>query len=184
MLPPVSDNPVRADVRLRVVTLADADRFDEIRRHETTGGGFNDFGLEPVPVDREALARGPLRDEHNGVLLIERVEDGFLIGTVGWRRVRYGPNPESDAWQIGIDLVLEARGQGHGSTAQRMLADHLFATTALNRVEASTDVDNLAEQRSLEKAGFTREGVNRAAQYRGGTYHDLVLYARLRSNPD
>lgn len=64
------------------------------------------------------------------------------------------------------------------------LADaDLFETTSLHRVEASTDVDNLAEQRSLEKAGFTREGVNRQAQFRGGTYHDLVLFARLRSDP-
>jgi RimJ/RimL family protein N-acetyltransferase len=44
-------------------------------------------------------------------------------------------------------------------------------------------VSNVAEQRALEKAGFTREGVNRQAQFRAGAYHDLVLYARLRSDP-
>ena len=183
MLPPVTENHSRPGVRLRDLTLADADLFDEIRRREMGGGGFNDFGLEPTRVDREALARGPLRDDHNGVLLIERVDDDRVIGTIGWHRVRYGPNTESDAWMFGIDLVPEARGHGHGTQAQRMLADYLFETTALNRVEASTDVDNLAEQRSLEKAGFTREGINRRAQFRGGTYHDLVLYARLRSDP-
>lgn len=183
MLAPVTEHLVRPSVRLRDVTLADADLFDEIRRREMRDGGFNDFGLEPAPVDRDTLARGPLRDDHNGVLLIERLEDGQVIGTIGWHRVRYGPNPESDAWMFGIDLVPEARGRGHGTEAQRMIADYLFETTSLHRVEASTDVDNLAEQRSLEKAGFTREGVNRQAQFRGGTYHDLVLFARLRSDP-
>lgn len=170
-------------VRLRDVTLADADLFDELRRREMSDGGFNDFGLEPAPVDREALARGPLRDDNNGVLLIERLADRRVIGTIGWHRVRYGPNRESDAWMFGIDLVPEARGHGYGTEAQRLVANVLFETTPLNRVEASTDVDNLAEQRSLEKAGFTREGVNRGAQFRGGAYHDLVLYARLRSDP-
>jgi len=170
----------RPGVRLRDVTPADADAFDELRRREMSDGGYNDFGLPPEPVDRATLAQGPMRNAQGGVLLIERVEDGQLIGTIGWRRVQYGPNPESDAWMIGIELVPDARGRGHGTEAQRLMADHLFRTTDLHRVEASTDVENLAEQRSLEKAGFTREGVNRQAQFRAGTYHDLVLYARLR----
>jgi RimJ/RimL family protein N-acetyltransferase len=84
---------------------------------------------------------------------------------------------------MGISLVPEARGHGHGSEAQRQLADYLFATTDANRVEASTDVENLAEQRSLEKAGFQREGVQRGAQFRAGEYHDLVVYSRLRDDP-
>ncbi len=180
----MANDPRQPRVKLRDVTLADADLFDAIRRREQTEGGFNDFGIEPRPVDREALMEGPLRDEHTGVVLIERIDDGSVIGTLGWRRVRYGPNRESDAWMIGIDLEPEARGHGYGSEAQRLAAELLFATTSLHRVEASTDVENLAEQRSLEKAGFTREGVNRQAQFRGGSYHDLVLYARLRSDPD
>jgi RimJ/RimL family protein N-acetyltransferase len=71
---------------------------------------------------------------------------------------------------------------GHGSAAQRMLAGYLFATTPVNRVEASTDVENIAEQKALERAGFTREGVLRGAQFRDGGWHDLVGYARLRDD--
>ena len=52
----------------------------------------------------------------------------------------------------------------------------------MERLEASTDVDNAAEQRALDKAGFTREGVLRSAQFRDGTFHDLVLYSRLRGD--
>jgi RimJ/RimL family protein N-acetyltransferase len=54
----------------------------------------------------------------------------------------------------------------------------------VNRIEAQTDVDNVAEQRALEKAGFHREGVARGAQFRAGAYHDLVTYSRLRNDPD
>ena len=63
------------------------------------------------------------------------------------------------------------------------MAEELFRTTDANRVEASTDVDNVAEQRSLTKAGFTREGIARGSQFRGGAYHDLIVYARLRTDP-
>jgi aminoglycoside 6'-N-acetyltransferase len=63
-----------------------------------------------------------------------------------------------------------------------LLADHLFAHTPAQRVQASTDITNVAEQRALDGAGFTREGILRSAQWRLGTWHDLVLYSRLRSD--
>ncbi|HKB28509.1 MAG TPA: GNAT family protein [Candidatus Limnocylindrales bacterium] len=168
-------------VRLRDVTLEDADLLDDWSRVEAKGS-FNDFGMPRSATDREALARGPLRNERNGELIIERLADGCPIGSVSWHLERYGPNAESGAWNIGIALIPEARGHGHGTEAQRLAADYLFAATTLHRVEASTDVDNLAEQRSLEKAGFTREGILRGAQFRAGEWHDLVNYARLRTD--
>jgi RimJ/RimL family protein N-acetyltransferase len=168
-------------VRLRDVTLADADLLDAWRRDEARSE-YNDFGVPFDPLPRDVLANGPLRNDRNGVLIVERVEDGEPIGTVGWHKVGYGPGPESDAWNIGIELRPEVRGRGFGTEAQRQLADWLFATTAVNRVEASTDVENVAEQRSLEKAGYVREGIQRGAQFRAGSYHDLVTYSRLRTD--
>jgi RimJ/RimL family protein N-acetyltransferase len=107
------------------------------------------------------------------------VLDGDIIGTMSWHAVHYGPTVGSRAWSMGIALAPAHRGLGWGSVAQRLLADHLLASAY--RVEASTDVDNVAEQRSLEKAGFVREGILRGAQYRAdGRHHDLVMYARVR----
>ncbi|MEP7158864.1 MAG: GNAT family protein [Chloroflexota bacterium] len=168
-------------VRLRDITLADADMVDAWNV-DIALGSFNDFGhREPLP--REALGKGPLRNERNGMLIIERIADGQPIGTVGWRRVTvYGPSPTSDAWQIGIELIPAARGQGLGAEAQRLLADFLFAASDVNRVEASTDVANAAEQGALEKAGYRYEGVMRRAQFRAGAYHDLAYYSRLRED--
>jgi RimJ/RimL family protein N-acetyltransferase len=168
-------------VRLRDVELADADLLDSWSTPEAKGP-FNDFGVAHPPTDREVLAGGPLRNERNGVLIIERTGDGRPIGTVSWHLARYGPNDESGAWNIGIALLPEARGHGHGTEAQRLVADYLFASTAVNRVEASTDVENVIEQRALEKAGFVREGVARGSQFRAGAHHDLVIYARVRGD--
>jgi RimJ/RimL family protein N-acetyltransferase len=166
-------------VRLRDVTLDDAELLDawDAERSE-----YNDFGMPRDPTDREALARGPLRNERNGMLLIELVADGRPIGTVGWHREMYGPNAESAAFNFGIELIPEERGHGYGTEAQAQLVGYLFATTDVHRVEASTDVENIAEQRSLEKAGLRREGVVRGAQFRAGGYHDLVTYALLRED--
>lgn len=171
-------------VRLRDVTIDDADLLDSWARAAHGDGGFNDLVDRPRLTDRIALAVGPLRNEVNGMLVVERIDDGAPIGTVGWHQVRYGPNVESAAWNIGIELIPSARGRGYGAEAQRLLAGYLFETTGINRVEASTDVENLAEQRALEKAGFRREGVVRGAQFRAGSHRDLVTYARLRSDRD
>ena len=168
-------------IRLRDATIDDADLLDSWETLEALGE-FNYFGA-PKSSKGEALAKGPLRDDRNGTLIVEVIETGEPIGTVGWHGVGYGPNSASRAWNIGIALIPSARGQGYGGEAQRELADELFRTTDANRVEASTDVANIPEQRSLEKAGFSREGVQRGSQMRGGGYHDLVTYSRLRSDP-
>ena len=172
-----------ASVKLRDPTLADAALLDAWAADPQVRGEFNDFGLQPGRSYAEMLAGGPLRDANHGEMLVVRTADDAPIGLVGWHPVGYGPI-QSRAWNIGIHLIPAARGQGFGSAAQRLLADSLFATTDANRVEAQTDVDNLAEQRSLEKAGFTREGILRGSQFRAGAYHDLISYARLRTDSD
>ncbi len=82
---------------------------------------------------------------------------------------------------IGIWLTRAARGHGFGTIAQGLAVDLLFRHTTANRVEAHTDVENVAEQRALEKAGFSREGVIRGSQWRNGAYHDGYLYSVLRA---
>lgn len=169
-------------VRLRDVTLDDADLLDGWAADPAVLSEYNDFGGPPNTLPRDALREGPLRDDRKGMLVVV-LADGTPIGTVSWHRVNYGPPPRSDAWNVGIELIPSARGHGYGTEAQRLLADYLFETTDLHRVEASTDVENGPEQRSLEKAGFLREGIQRGAQFRRGAYHDLVTYARLREDP-
>ena len=140
----------------------------------SAGSEYDDFGprhpvIQPPPV---ALHEG-------GGLAID--VDGVVVGSVSWHWVDYGPGGGSRCPNLGIGLLPQHRGQGHGTQAQRLLADLFFRGLNINRVEASTDVTNQAEQRSLEKAGFTREGVLRGAQWRNGAFHDLVTYSVLRS---
>jgi RimJ/RimL family protein N-acetyltransferase len=109
---------------------------------------------------------------HRATVLDER--GGRPLGMVSWHAVGY---VGAAAWNIGIALIPDARGRGVGTTAQRLLAEHLFATTELGRVQAATDVDDVAERRALEKAGFQLDGTIRGAQQR-----DLALYGMLRAD--
>jgi RimJ/RimL family protein N-acetyltransferase len=60
---------------------------------------------------------------------------------------------------------------------------YLFEHTTVNRIEAATEVGNVAEQKALERAGFSREGVMRGIRWRGGAWRDEVLYSILRTDP-
>jgi RimJ/RimL family protein N-acetyltransferase len=167
-------------VRLRQATLEDVQLLKLWSSSSHYTGEFNDFGVtRRRPLD-ELIIKNELIGEHGGTLMVERIAGSEAIGTVSWRQVRYGPTPESIAWNVGISLIPEMRGLGFGSQAQRLLADYLLATTSVNRIEAATDIANLAEQRALEKAGFMRDGVLRGAQYRAGAWHDLVIYSVVR----
>jgi RimJ/RimL family protein N-acetyltransferase len=109
-------------------------------------------------------------------------ENDTLLGVVSWHAVAYGATFGCAAWNIGIELVPDARGRDVGTTVGRLLAEHLFATTELDRVEAGVDVDNAAERQALENAGFQKDGVIRGARPRGGRRRDVVLYGILRND--
>jgi len=112
-----------------------------------------------------------------------RTEPGTeSTGLVSYRRRHYGA--QAFCWEIGIALLPQWRGQGIGWRAQAIFCSYLFENTPVQRIEAATHAENTAEQRSLEKAGFTLEGVIRAAEYRAGQWRDGYLYSRLRTDPD
>lgn len=124
------------------------------------------------------------RDPQAQPLALERwlVEvDGEVVGMVSAHPVWYGPTHGSKAMNIGIGLVEEHRGRGLGAVAQRRLAE-LLHERGTHRVEASTDVANLAEQGALRKAGFTLEGVARGAQVRADGRHDLQVWSHVPSD--
>jgi RimJ/RimL family protein N-acetyltransferase len=169
------------DIRLRPVTMEDID-FLVGKQTPEVSGPFNWFGFRSEAEYLRLLEDDGFLGELYGKLIVEldSADGPVPIGDVSWHAVDHGPPPASRCWNIGITLSPEWRGQGHGTQAQRLLAGYLFETTLAQRVEASTDVENTAERRALERAGFTFEGVLRQAQFRGGAWRDIALYSLVR----
>ena len=156
-----------------MIAAADVDGHRFLIRPRTEADACPDDASEWDDWDDGERVPG---EHHRAVVVL----DDAIIGTMSWHAVHYGPTVGSRAWSMGIALAPAWRGQGWGTVAQHLLAERLLESA--HRVEASTDVDNIAEQRSLERAGFDREGILRAAQMRAdGRHHDLVMYARVRS---
>ena len=173
------DTPATA-VRLRPITLDDCTIVEA--NPPTPDDLFSFYGFNVPGRLRRLVESGEAHakwGDLTGRLAVEA--DGEFIGNVSWHPVDYGPIP-APAINFGITLIPSGRGKGHGTEAQRQLVAYLFANTTVNRLEASTDVENLAEQRALEKVGLLREGVCRGSHFRAGEYRDMVVYAIVRGD--
>lgn len=170
---------IGASIYLRPIVASDLDTLETWDGNPAHNGEYNTFGLHRSDHVRRAFAEtGLLADDHGNLLIITATDEP--AGTVSYRVVHHGPMVSNRSYQIGITVAPAYRRRGYGAEAQRLLAAYLFATYPIERVEAETDVTNAAEQRALERAGFTREGVLRRAQFRHGAWHDLVMYSVLR----
>jgi RimJ/RimL family protein N-acetyltransferase len=104
---------------------------------------------------------------------VVQTKTGEDIGVVGL--TLYGARAE-----LGI-AVHESRywNGGYGTDAVRTLVDGAFRALPLQRIELFVYPDNARAIRCYEKAGFAREGVLRAREYRKGRYADVVIMSIL-----
>jgi RimJ/RimL family protein N-acetyltransferase len=80
--------------------------------------------------------------------------------------------------EIGYFVLPHARGRGIGTEIARTVAEHAFSLGA-ERVAAYVNVGNVASERVLERAGFTREGVVRSMPKPDGQRVDKTLFSLL-----
>jgi [ribosomal protein S5]-alanine N-acetyltransferase len=108
---------------------------------------------------------------------IERKAEGDLVGVVGHYRAH--PVLEFvDVWYLIGEPA--ARGHGVGRESVGLLVDEVFRTSAVERVGATCDVENIASARLVEGLGFRLEGTLRSALYHHGRWHDVRVYGITR----
>lgn len=163
-------------MRLRPFTESDVDRLEEMFNDPDTIGVFNWGGFRDPTIWRKRFTDNGLLGGERNALMVDLAGTG--LGFVSWAR---RPAAGSYLFDFGISLWPDARGRGHGTTAQLMLARYLFAHHDVHRLQAFTEAGNIAEQRPLEKAGFVREAVLKEFNFRDGEWRDEVVYRMLRA---
>ncbi|MBP2704058.1 GNAT family N-acetyltransferase [Microbispora sp. RL4-1S] len=169
-------------VRLRPIRERDIPAIEAGASSREGLGELQWFGFRTFHRMRERVTLDGYLGPDSGGLAVD--VGGEVAGWVSWSKQFWGPETTSWSWTIGVILFPAFRGRGIGTAVKKELADYLFAHTVAERIQATTDVRNVAAQRALEKAGFQREGVLRRAQWRLGEWHDQVLYAALREPRD
>ncbi|MET8448302.1 GNAT family protein [Streptomyces sp. NPDC005209] len=165
-------------VRLQPVGEGDLALLERFLVEPESAGPFQWYGWSDPRRWRRRWAENGLLTDDGGQLMVASGDE--RLGFVAWRRIVVRPG--SSCWNMGIQLLPHAQGRGIGTRAQRLLVEYLFAHTPVVRIEADTEAENIAEQRALKKAGFTREGIRRSIVFRDGRWRDGVCYSVLRDD--
>ena len=90
-------------------------------------------------------------------------------------------SPEDRSANLRILIGPAGRDRGLGSEAVRLLVDHAFAATDLERISLEVLSINPRARRVYERAGFVEEGRLRAAFRFDGQPVDVIVMAVLRA---
>jgi RimJ/RimL family protein N-acetyltransferase len=149
----------KEDLSFYVKWVNDPRFFGEYNPLEQTTKAEMEKGYDTAPSERKRF-------------FVEK-KDGTKIGVVG-------VFPVGDLWEMGFALIPSERGKGYGTEAVTIFVDYLFLSRDLVRIQAATDLRNMASQRILETVGFKREGIVRKSMFIHGEWRDLQLYSILR----
>jgi RimJ/RimL family protein N-acetyltransferase len=170
---------------LRQFTSADVDNLFELDSDPDVMRYIN--GGSPTP--REVIATDILPHwlgryeqwkEFGTWAAIEKATGDFL----GWFHFRPLPGAGDDEADLGYRLRKSAWGKGYATEGSRALIHKGFSESGVQRVVASTMIDNVASRRVMEKSGLTLVGT--AWGSRPDVFDRLripcVEYALLRSD--
>jgi RimJ/RimL family protein N-acetyltransferase len=117
-------------------------------------------------------------DKHEMKDFIIEKKDGTKIGIITHFYVLHPTGVR--LLEIGFMLLTNERGKGYCSEATNIMVDYLFLSKDTMRIQATTDLRNLASQKVLEKAGFKKEGTLRKSIFSRGEWRDAYLHSILR----
>jgi RimJ/RimL family protein N-acetyltransferase len=102
---------------------------------------------------------------------------GRLLGGIGIRWT----DRINRIGEVGYWVREDARGRGVTTRALRLLTDWALEAAGCERLVLRADTKNVPSLRVAERAGFVREGVERAARFsaRQGHRVDFAVYSRL-----
>jgi len=161
------------NIRLRVMEKEDLPLVTEWDNNpEFVGEHF--YPMQRSRTDREkTFESSPFESKR---FIIEK-KDGSKIG---WIAHFYMLHPMMKLLEIGFALVPQERGKGYCTEAMKIMVDYLFLTHDAVRVQAITDMRNIAAQKVIEKAGLKNEGLMRKCLFTRGGWRDGYLYSILQ----
>lgn len=137
-------------------------------------GNLPDFGREELLASLSHLPDLAVSGRLMPLVVADRETGGILGGGV-----LHHLDAERALVEIGYWVFPRARGRGVATRIARTLAEHAFSL-GVERVAAYVNVGNVASERVLERAGFTREGVVRSLPKPDGRRVDKTLFSLLR----
>jgi RimJ/RimL family protein N-acetyltransferase len=155
------------NVNLRVMEKEDLPLFAEWINKPEFCGEYNPL-RQMSKTEAEKMLDTPVELKP---FIIEK-KDGSKIGFVAHYYELWGRQME-----IGYALVPNERGKAYCSEAVKIMVDYLFLSRDMVRIQAHTEVRNVASQKVLEKVGFKKEGTLRKSRFERGQWGDWFIYS-------
>jgi RimJ/RimL family protein N-acetyltransferase len=128
----------------------------------------------------ETMRKTP-HSEHPLTIEIRDGEGWKPIGNTGLGNI----DPRNRSAEFGIFIGdRSCWDQGYGSEATRLMVRHGFETLNLHRIYLRVFRTNPRAVHVYEKTGFVHEGCMRQAEYRNGSYVDVLFMSLLRPEWD
>jgi RimJ/RimL family protein N-acetyltransferase len=129
--------------------------------------------VQRVPASLE------LRREFPFVIEFGVGDDKQFAGVISFHTISL----ENHRAEIGYWMHADMRGKGICTIAAKMITNYGFTTMGFRRIEAAVDLDNVASQKLLMSAGYTKEGILRQRVTRSdGSQIDMVELSVLASD--
>lgn len=173
------NTPVDARIRLRPIEAADARRLFDIWSNSEV---MHFYDVAPLQSIDEAakIVSGMLQLQADGKGIrwaIVQTKTMHLIGTCG-----LAVNHDFKSASIGFELDRCFWGRGLMREALNAAINHVYDQWNLNRIQATTDLDNHASAGLLRSIGFVEEGVMRQWGYWKNVFHDVRLFSLIRAD--
>lgn len=159
---------ITKDFSIRAIEEKDIDFLYKLNSQEFRGN-YQEFEFESKQSIRKQFDNGDLCTDKFKMLLAQK--DDKILGIIYISFVRPG------LVNLGLVMCENERGKNLGTNITKSIVNHLFSNYDLARIQADTDINNIAAQKVLEKAGFMKEGIMSKYRFHHGKYNDSVLYA-------
>lgn len=83
---------------------------------------------------------------------------------------------------IGYFLKRDYWTQGINTRCIKTISEFVIHSLGIERIEAYANIENIASNRSLEKAGYHFEGCLRNLSYINKQFHDVNLWSMIKSD--
>lgn len=162
---------------LRKPDINDVEALYLLKNDEETNAQLGGFtrGYSREDIRGWIISHGNAKDEC--LYVIVEISSAKLIGHVGLYNIDYRIRKAEFAISI---ADKSSRGKGYGELCTSYMLDFGFSQLNLNRIELSLLSTNTIAYKLYSKIGFIQEGVLKQAQYKNGSYVDVILMAKFK----
>jgi RimJ/RimL family protein N-acetyltransferase len=132
-----------------------------------------------VPSHKEEEAWYDNAVRNDSLVIWGIVADGKTIGDTSINGIDWVNRHAATGTIIGNKT---AWGRGYASEAVRLRTEYAFEELGLERLETECFAENIPMHRVLDKAGYQRIARRRRHLYKGGAWHDTLLFELLRED--